>query len=48
MTVIQPEILPPIVRESARQQALDNVNSFRQTLVTLAHTWPSRTDNVFV
>ena len=37
-----------VVRQSAGQQALDDVDRFRQALVTLASAGPACADDVFV
>ncbi len=38
----------PIIREGAGQQALDDVDRFRQTLVALAAAGPAGADDVLV
>jgi hypothetical protein len=46
--MVEPEMASPIIREGASEQALDDVDRFRQALVALAAAGPAGTDDVFV
>lgn len=46
--MIEPQVLSPVVGEGACKQALNNVDGFRQALVTLAPPGPAGADDVLV
>lgn len=46
--MIELQVLPPVVGEGACKQALNNVDGFRQALVTLAPPGPTGADDVLV